>query len=74
MKQSTKVKGSPMMIDTRWSVLSAPPLEEATSAMATMPSVKHQKTFCQMGILEADRPEAEMMSSVIEPESDEVRK
>ena len=72
MWQRRTVNGRPMTMDIAWSVLSAPPDE--VSAIATMPSVQHQKTFCQCGTRGPDRPDAEMMSSVIEPESDDVRK
>ena len=43
-------------------------------AEATAASVQHQNTFCHGGMKLAERPDAEMMSSVIEPESEEVRK
>ena len=64
------------MIDMRCSVLSPPepPLDAATPPMATTPSVQHQKTFCQIGILLPARPDEPMTSSVYEPESDEVMK
>jgi len=36
--------------------------------------VKHQKIFCQIGMCDGHMPDAEIMSSTIEPESEEVRK
>merc|ERR1719174_1017193 len=68
--QRKMVKGKPMMIEIERSAPSCDGL--LTSAMATRPSVQHQKHFCQTGICDALSPEAEMMSSVIEPESEEV--
>ena len=66
------VYGRPMTIDIAWSVESAPP--EEVSAMATRPSVQHQKAFCQSGMRGPERPDDETMSSTIDPESDDVRK
>ena len=51
-----------------------PAIASQLIARATAPSVKHQNTFCQMGMSLASSPEAVMMSSVIEPESEDVRK
>ena len=62
-----------MMIESAWTAL-APPEPAEMRAMATIASVQHHQTFYQAGTYLAERPEAEMMSSVMEPESDEVRK